>query len=283
MPVTPEQPEGQALVARLRAGGLVLFFRHADTSGEPCDRSYALGDRAGQRNLSAAGRAQAARIGARLRELGIPLQEPVLAGPVYRARDTAELAFGKERVEVTDSLLADDYAGNRLGWVLAEHRRLFAAPVPAGVNRVLVGHRTPAIMVAGESIGGRAFPEGAALVIEPRGSGAFEILGILRNPGNPDAGAAAAGRLPRLPVGGQAGLPALAAAGGLTRSGGNSPLRTEIACCRLSAIRRARSSSRAAPSGGQRALVVASHNSSQRAKWAGVRARGRCAPMGLPW
>ena len=49
-------------------------------------------------------------------------------------RDTAELAFGAERVEVTDSLLADDYAGPRLGWVLAEHQRLFAEPVPPGTN-----------------------------------------------------------------------------------------------------------------------------------------------------
>jgi len=79
---------------------------------------------------------------------------------------------------VTDSLLADDYAQGRLDWVLAEHRRLMAAPVPPGANRVLVGHRTPAIMVLGESVAGRAFPEGAALVIEPRGTG-FTLLGIL--------------------------------------------------------------------------------------------------------
>ena len=32
-PVVPEQPEGAALLARLRAGGLVLYFRHADTRG----------------------------------------------------------------------------------------------------------------------------------------------------------------------------------------------------------------------------------------------------------
>lgn len=178
VPVPVDQPEGAALVARLRAGGHVLFFRHADTRGEPCDRSYRIGDRAGQRNISPAGIAQSRRIGERLRELGIPLARPVLAGPVYRARDTAEHAFGAAHVTVTDSLLADDYAGARLDWVLAEHRRLFSAPVPPGETRVLVGHRTPAIMVAGQAVGGRAFPEGGALVIEPLGGG-FRVLGIL--------------------------------------------------------------------------------------------------------
>ena len=92
--------------------------------------------------------------------------------------DTAELAFGAERVEVTESLLADDYAGPRLRWALSEHRHLFSEPVPAGTNRVLVGHRTPAIMVLGSSVSGQAFPEGAALVLEPSAP-APHLLGIL--------------------------------------------------------------------------------------------------------
>ncbi|WP_439599028.1 histidine phosphatase family protein [Falsiroseomonas sp.] len=177
-PQPVDSAEGAALVTRLRQGGLVLFFRHADTRGEPCDRSFRVGDRPGQRNLSPQGRAQSARIGARLAELGIPVARPVLAGPVYRARDTAELAFGAAEVTVTESLLADDYAGGRLAWVLAEHRRLFSEAVPPGTNRLLFGHRTPAIMVAGDAVGGRAFPEGAALVLAPRGAD-FETLGIL--------------------------------------------------------------------------------------------------------
>lgn len=178
-PVTVDTPEGAALVAALRGGGHVLFFRHADTRGENCDITYRVGDRAGQRNISPAGRAQSARIGARLAELGIPVETPVLAGPVYRARDTAELAFGAARVTVTDSLLADDYAGPRLDWVLAEHRRLFAAPVAPGRNRVLVGHRTPAIMITGDALAGRAFPEGAAVVVAPLGAAGFRVLGVL--------------------------------------------------------------------------------------------------------
>jgi phosphohistidine phosphatase SixA len=187
VPVRDDSAEGARLVARLRAGGLVLFFRHADTIGENCDITFRIGDRAGQRNIAPRGREQSRRIGARLAELGIPLAFPVLAGPVYRARDTAEEAFGAARVEVTDSLLADDYSGARLPWVLAEHRRLFAVPPPAGRNRVLVGHRTPAIMVAGDVVGGRAFPEGAALVIEPQRSG-FLVLGIVMFAEIPGAG-----------------------------------------------------------------------------------------------
>ena len=177
-PTSAETPEGQALVARLQSGGLVLFFRHADTRGEPCDRSYRIGDRAGQRNLAPEGRAQAVRLGAQLAALGIPVGDPILAGPVFRARETAELAFGAARVVVTDSLLADDYAGARLDWVIAEHRRLFTAPVPPGGNRVLVGHRTPAIMVLGDAVAGRAFPEGGALVLAPDGA-RVALLGIL--------------------------------------------------------------------------------------------------------
>lgn len=172
-------PAADALVMRLRQGGLVLFFRHAATQGEPCDRNFWVGDRAGQRNLSPQGRAQAQSIGEALARLEIPLALPVLAGPVYRARDTAEGAFGAARVLVTDSLLADDYAAGRLEWVLAEHRRLFNTPAAdPRSNAVLVGHRTPAIMVLGDAVGGQAFPEGGALVLQPGATGA-RVLGIL--------------------------------------------------------------------------------------------------------
>ena len=176
--VTVHEAAGAALVERLRKGGFVMFFRHADTRGMPCDRSFRVGDRDRQRNISPEGREQSERIGAALRELGIPFALPVQAGPVYRARDTAELAFGRGNVQVTDALLADDYAGSRLNWVLEQHRRLFSDHVPMGTNRVLVGHRTPAIMVLGPPVGGNAFPEGAALVIEPNAAGP-RVAGIL--------------------------------------------------------------------------------------------------------
>jgi hypothetical protein len=38
--VSVDSREGRDLVEKLRGGGFVLFFRHADTIGEPCDRSF---------------------------------------------------------------------------------------------------------------------------------------------------------------------------------------------------------------------------------------------------
>lgn len=174
--LSADEPGGKTLLERLRRGGLVVFFRHADTRGMPCDTTFQVGDRAGQRNLSEDGRAQSRLLGQRLQALNVPVAWPVLAGPVARARDTAELAFGVARVRVVDGLLADDYAGGKLDWVLGEHRRLFAEPVPARANRVLVGHRTPAIMVLGPAVAGAAFPEGAALVLEPSADGSSPLL-----------------------------------------------------------------------------------------------------------
>ncbi len=177
--LTPEEPEGQALIERMRQGGLVVFFRHADTAGMPCDSLYRIGQREGQRNISEDGRVQSRQIGEVLATLNIPIQHPVLAGPVFRARDTAEIAFGVERVEVTESLLADDYAGSRgVSWVITEHRRLFATPPEPGLNRILVGHRTPALMSVDGQVSRLGFPEGAAIVMRPV-DGEAEVLGVI--------------------------------------------------------------------------------------------------------
>ncbi|RYJ02614.1 MAG: hypothetical protein EON47_06935, partial [Acetobacteraceae bacterium] len=162
----------EATLERLRAGGLVLFFRHADTRGEPCDRSFRIGDRPGQRNLSPAGRDQAARLGAALVAAGIPIALPVLAGPVFRARDTAELAFGADRVAVTDGLLADDYAGDRLA---EQHdgRGAMADQHPVGARRHRRGEKAavlgqhPGEAVPGIVIRQQAIGDGDA--IRPEG------------------------------------------------------------------------------------------------------------------
>ena len=83
------------LEARLRAGGMVLLMRHGSTeagAGDP--PGYRLDDCATQRNLSEAGRREAARAGGRLRSIGAPI-ERVYTSPWCRCRETARIAFGK--------------------------------------------------------------------------------------------------------------------------------------------------------------------------------------------
>jgi len=89
---TAQGAEAAALVAALRAGGVVAVMRHGITDRSQVDTGD-LGNRAGQRNLSAEGRAQSLRTGRAVAVLGIPLGQ-VLTSPVFRARDTADLAFG---------------------------------------------------------------------------------------------------------------------------------------------------------------------------------------------
>jgi hypothetical protein len=60
---SPSKPAGEALIERLRQGGLLGFIRHADTTGMACDILYIIGQREGQRNLSENGYVQSREIG----------------------------------------------------------------------------------------------------------------------------------------------------------------------------------------------------------------------------
>src|SRR6202008_4367061 len=139
-PLAEAQSEAEILVAAMQDGGKVIYMRHGATNQSEVDTGR-LGDRAGQRNLSPAGIAQAKALGEAFRSLQIPMGQ-ILASPVFRARDTRELAFG-ERVQVTMDLVADDYAGQNVNAMVNATRRLLRTLTPPGDNRILIGHRTP--------------------------------------------------------------------------------------------------------------------------------------------
>ncbi|MCU0968208.1 MAG: histidine phosphatase family protein [Rubrivivax sp.] len=79
--------------ALLRAGGVVIAFRHALAPGTFDPPQFRLGDCSTQRNLSDDGRVQARRIGAWFRDRGLKPAR-VRSSPWCRCVDTAELAFG---------------------------------------------------------------------------------------------------------------------------------------------------------------------------------------------
>jgi putative serine protease PepD len=134
---SPAAPSGR-LLARLRVGGLVLMFRHADTDrSHEDDPRVDLDDCSTQRNLSDAGRADARAIGAALRALRIPVGS-VWASPYCRARQTARLAFG--RTEIVHGLerlypTLDVQADRRLNRLIRER-----APAPGQPNLVIAAH-----------------------------------------------------------------------------------------------------------------------------------------------
>jgi phosphohistidine phosphatase SixA len=176
-----------AWVALLRGGGQVLYMRHAITDRTQVDTGR-LGDRAGQRNLSAAGIAQAQALSAAMARLRIPLRH-VRSSPVFRAADTAAIMARGRPVDVTMELVADDYTAD-VPAAIAALRRALAAPPPPATNTLLVGHIHkfgPAVF--GRMLSQAEFPEGAFGVVEPDPPG-FRFLMVLR----PEEVLAAAGQ-----------------------------------------------------------------------------------------
>ena len=85
-----DSPDEQAAWTALR-GGAILLLRHANAPGIGDPAGMRLGDCSTQRNLDAAGRAQARRIGERLRRERVPVAA-VWSSQWCRVRETAELA-----------------------------------------------------------------------------------------------------------------------------------------------------------------------------------------------
>jgi phosphohistidine phosphatase SixA len=168
---------GPPLVSALRRGGLVVYMRHAITNHSQVDTGR-LGNRAGQRNLNEAGRRQAEAVGRAVGALGIPVGE-VLASPVFRAADTALLAFGAERARIVPAMTADDYTHDPavLAANIETQRRRLLTPPRSG-NDFLVGHRTPLMMILRRHLTQEEYPEGALALFRPGGA-VPDMLGIL--------------------------------------------------------------------------------------------------------
>jgi phosphohistidine phosphatase SixA len=161
-PVAGEELAGSALLAALREGGFVIYFRHARTDFSQDDTDLSdLSNCATQRNLSPEGQAQARLIGEAIAALGIPIGE-VLSSELCRTRETAELAFGQTTPmpDLTSFGTAGSEAEEQER--AAALRRLLATPPAHGTNTVLVGHLFN--IQAAASVG---LAEGEAAIFSP--------------------------------------------------------------------------------------------------------------------
>jgi len=159
------------LLAELRKGGYVLYFRHAATDFSQNDeRMKSYEDCASQRNLIDKGRSDARAIGAAIRELRIPV-ERVLASPFCRTVETAQLVFGRaEKMQEVRGGPSAPAGSERY----APLRKILCTPVRAG-NLAVVSHGNPFHSVAGPPY----LAEGEAAVIRPLGAD-FQVIARIR-------------------------------------------------------------------------------------------------------
>jgi|SRR5688572_1046901 hypothetical protein len=169
LPVRPVA--GPELLAELRKGAYVVYFRHTSTDFSRDDaRSKSDDDCDNQRPLTDKGRSEAREIGAAFRELKIPVGR-VLASPRCRTMETAMLAFG--RAEKENEVRGGPMAGSPDRY--AGLRRLFSTPLAGGENLVIASHGNPFYATAGAPY----LAEGEAAVIRPLGKD-FEIVARVR-------------------------------------------------------------------------------------------------------
>lgn len=164
---------GTELLAELRKGGYIIYFRHTSTDFSRDDvKSRSDDDCGNQRPLTDRGREEARQIGAAFRELKIPVG-PVLASPRCRTMETALLAFGtpEKSSEVRAGPTSPENS-SRYAPLLS----LLSSPVKPGSNVVVASHGNPFYAIAGAPY----LAEGEAAVVKPLGTD-FEIIARVRH------------------------------------------------------------------------------------------------------
>ena len=166
-----EEASPAALWTALRSGGHSAIMRHAEAPGTGDPAGFRLDDCSTQRNLSAAGREQARRIGQRFRDQGVEIAR-VLSSRWCRCLETARLLeLGPvEPYPTLDSFFQQAERGPQQ---TADLRR-FVSEVRNGPSLVLVTHQVNITALTG------VFPQaGEMVVVRPGGHGEFTVLGRL--------------------------------------------------------------------------------------------------------
>ena len=170
IPAFADTLTGAELRAALRAGGYVIYFRHADTDHSRQDQPPVnLDDCTTQRVLSEKGRQNSRAIGAAIRALDVPIGS-VLASPLCRTVETAMLAFGSAEKSMATREGGPEPAGSPGRY--AALRALLSTAPPAGKNTVIVGHGYPYYSLIGK---GQMLEEGEAAILRPHGTSFEEV------------------------------------------------------------------------------------------------------------
>lgn len=167
----------KALIADLRQGGYVIYLRHGMTGKASEVTVGDFADCSWQRNLSDAGRRQAALVGSRLSEENVPVAA-LEASPYCRTRQTAELAFGRVPKVNQDLFYHATQTAEQVAAANAKLKERLSERPPPGSNLVLIGH-SPAMKEAAAV----DLSEGEGVIVKPNGDGTFRIVAHLTEAG----------------------------------------------------------------------------------------------------
>lgn len=169
-PAVPAMADETRTWAVLASGGIVLF-RHANAPGGGDPPGMRLGDCASQRNLDAAGREQARRIGLAFATRGIAVGS-VLTSQWCRTRESAALAFPGRATDAPafNSFFSDRGRGDAQTVAAREILARWSGPGAL----LVVTHQVNITALTG------IFPaSGEGIVLELRGEG-FAVAGRIR-------------------------------------------------------------------------------------------------------
>ena len=159
----------QQILAELKRGGYVIYFRHTSTDFSQNDSaSKNFDDCAHQRNLTDKGRAEARTIGTAIQALKLPVAK-VVASPMCRTMEKARLIFGSAE-GVAEMRGAPLPVADRNRY--AALKKVFSTPYPAGSNYAIASHGNPFYGVAGPPY----LQEGEAAIVRGLGHDDFEIV-----------------------------------------------------------------------------------------------------------
>jgi broad specificity phosphatase PhoE len=167
---------GAGLIRALQQGGLVVYFRHADTGPAYQEQGVDLGRCDTQRNLNDKGRLEAREIGAQFRRLRVPVGA-VRTSEFCRCRETAEIAFGRYAIDPTlTGVSRSAEAADKRAAASAGLKRLLASGPAAQTNTILVSHGYNLWDAEGFHLG----TQGEAAVYRPDGKGNYVLLARLQ-------------------------------------------------------------------------------------------------------
>jgi len=160
-----------ALMQKIRQGGYVLYMRHGYTDNSRPDRfpNIDLNDCNTQRPLSDAGRILMKQVGQAIRKAQIPLNE-ILVSPMCRTRESAELAIGNKFDSSEPLMYSANMTSEEKKPRIAALKKILAAAVKPGGNRLLIAHAPN----MDDLIGFFIKPEGTIIVFSQTGPEGFE-------------------------------------------------------------------------------------------------------------